>query len=58
MALFKSIMTRISNHMAMRDKNIVIARKNLERLLSQDSSILDKYGFIQGTDKASVTGGG
>ncbi len=35
-------------------KNAEKIRKNLEAVFSQDKSILDKYGFIQGTDKASV----
>ena len=42
-------------------KNSKNVKKKLELIFSQDGSILDKYGFFQGTDKASVmnlSGGG
>ena len=39
-------------------KSAANIRKKLELIVSQDKSILDKYGFIQNTDKASVNGGG
>ena len=37
-----------------RCKNLESAKKNLKLVLSKDGSMLDKYGFIQGTDKASL----
>ena len=54
----KNLMKYISSRINIRFHDMENAKKNLALVLSKDGSILDKYGIIQGTDKASVVLGG
>ena len=54
----KSVLNYLVNRfivLRMDIKSAKNARKKLDAILAQDGSILDKYGFVQGTDKASLT---
>ena len=56
--MFRNIMKYISSRVNIHCKDMEKAKKNLALVLSKEGSILDKYGFIQGTDKASANVGG